>query len=779
MESLAPRRVLSTFAIVLILVLAPAAQVPQFRSGTDVVTVDVTVLDRSGAPATTLKADDFALTVDGRPRKIQSVRLVKSEGALPSPGEPPAALPSQPAESTPMLSSPRRFVIVIDREHIPVGEGQQMLAAAATFVDALPAGDQVALWTTAQTTSSIRFDESRDALRQRMLLATGTYRHQSLGPFNIGRDEAIRVIDEGITPSQESSGDPANPEVRIGPGALQDIVNRECSHVTRLATCVGLVQAQVQEVARDARDRADALLANLGNLVEALGALEGPKHVVLVTGGPVFTRDSTTIVTALAARAARARVILHAVQVRDPGYQARTDQMRASAEAVDQNVSAAYALAGATGGLAITPVSGEIGFSRLTRELSAAYLLVFEVEDSDRDGKIHAIAVQVRDRGWGTSVRARKSFRVDPNVRATAPPLPGAPAAASAVPEAPPAVPAAPPVAPVAPPEPVGTEAPELAERLARYSELFERQITAVVAEERFVQIIQPWRGAPSAPEKEPALTWIEPGTKGPRTGPVIARRQLVSDVLMVQLPGRPWQSYRDVAEVDGQPVRDRTDRVQKLFLSSGADRASRFQDIAVESARYNLGELRRDLNLPTVTLWLLRRENHPRFTFKRQKDEAVDGRNCRVLAFKEKVRPTLISTRNSGDIFLYGRVWLDQENGRVRRTELRFDRPIAGAEISDLLGTREVPATAKAGGGVPPVPTEFRESVSFRSSIRVGYGGVEGIDILVPVQMWEWYEGVSVTTQRGRGDEFTGAQGLATYSKFRTFQVSTSETVK
>ena len=114
---------------------------------------------------------------------------------------------------------------------------------------------------------------------------------------------------------------------------------------------------------------------------------------------------------------------------------------------------------------------------------------------------------------------------------------------------------------------------------------------------------------------------------------------------------------------------------------------------------------MRRDLNLPTVSLWLLRRENHPRFTFKRQKDEAVDGRNCRALAFKEKVMPMLISTRNSGD--------------------------------------------------------------------------VEGIDILVPVQMWEWYEGVSVTTQRGRGNEFMGAQGLATYSKFRTFQVSTSETVK
>jgi hypothetical protein len=91
MESLVARRALCSLAIVLALALATAAQAPQFRSGTDIVTVDVTVLDRSGAPATRLNADDFTLTVDGRPRRIQSVRLVKTEGVVPSPGEPPAA----------------------------------------------------------------------------------------------------------------------------------------------------------------------------------------------------------------------------------------------------------------------------------------------------------------------------------------------------------------------------------------------------------------------------------------------------------------------------------------------------------------------------------------------------------------------------------------------------------------------------------------------------------------------------------------------------------------
>ena len=210
----------------------------------------------------------------------------------------------------------------------------------------------------------------------------------------------------------------------------------------------------------------------------------------------------------------------------------------------------------------------------------------------------------------------------------------------------------------------------------------------------------------------------------------------------MVQLPGGAWLSYRDVAEVDGSPVRDRTDRVQDLLLSKAADRDSQFRRVNMESARYNLGDLRRELNLPTVTLSLLRRQNQARFQFKRGKDETIGGRVCRVLGYQEKTVPTLIGTPKGGDIFVYGRVWIDQADGRVRRTELRFERRSQG-----------------------------------RSYIRVDYDALEGLPILVPALMWEWHEGGD---QLGRiGGDVTAIQGLATYGKIRRFQVTTSEEIK
>jgi len=51
-----------------------------FQSGIDIVLVDVTVLGRGGAPVTALEPADFTLAVDGRPRRIHSVRLIAPAG---------------------------------------------------------------------------------------------------------------------------------------------------------------------------------------------------------------------------------------------------------------------------------------------------------------------------------------------------------------------------------------------------------------------------------------------------------------------------------------------------------------------------------------------------------------------------------------------------------------------------------------------------------------------------------------------------------------------------
>src|SRR5688500_14928755 len=77
---------MKALAAALLLLLLAAPQDPQpprttFRSAVDLVPVDVSVVDRNGRPVSDLAAEDFTLTVDGRPRRIASAQFIAAERA--------------------------------------------------------------------------------------------------------------------------------------------------------------------------------------------------------------------------------------------------------------------------------------------------------------------------------------------------------------------------------------------------------------------------------------------------------------------------------------------------------------------------------------------------------------------------------------------------------------------------------------------------------------------------------------------------------------------------
>ena len=781
----------------------------QFQSGVELVLVDVTVLGRDGAPVTTLGPADFSLTVDKRPRRLHSVRLVGTAAA----GTAPAAGVGSAAAG----AGPRSFILIIDREHIPIGEGQEMLAAAAKFVDSLGPDDRVALWTTAQINASIRFTESRESIMQRIRTAVGVYR-PPLGPWNVTLQEALEAETRafgGTFTWVYSDG-----STDAFPLSMKPIIERECHR--QPDACPRQVQNQVTELAREARHQADTELAYVGALLDAITPLEGPKHIVLVTGGPVMTVENFATVQAIGAKAALARATIHALQVHDAGSQARPDQLKATAERFDQSQSAAYALAGATGGLAVTPVSGEIAFTRLARELSASYLLAFEIEPADRDGKAHEIGVKVQDRGWGSSVRARQTFRFDPRVMALGPPAiakvpptaPAAPAGAPAQPVAPEPAAATPSVGEARPPAavtsrsgPVDPAVDQVVRKMADYVAGYGPQASVIVGVEKYTQQV-------TIDERH------------------IRPRNLVAEFAIVNASGRVgWTGFRDVVEVDGEAVADRRDRLVRLLTGPpGAE--VELRRIADESARYNVGPVVRNFNSPTTALFFFHPALVDRFTFRRKGTKTIDGVETWELDFRETRRPTLVMKRDGSDVPCDGTVWVAPADGTVVRTRLRLrnfadqafmsgsDRtPTSGAPVSEYVSpppqnpVPQTPAPAPPqqqnppsqpttpapsgqtpasgggttttgytvpGGGRPPPRRQGPDQdlmpriveIETRVDIDVTYRRDAASGIWLPSKMSELYEG---PISRGTRDPVVGrCLGTARYSDFKRFETST-----
>src|SRR5262245_46476468 len=180
-----------------------------------------------------------------------------------------------------------------------------------------------------------------------------------------------------------------------------------------------------------------------------------------------------------------------------------------------------------------------------------------------------------------------------------------------------------------------------LVERAGRYVQEYERQFSALVCEEQQTQRVLRADGR----ERK--------------------RRALVSDVLLVKV-GEKTLTFRDVISVDGKTVRDRQERLRKLFLDGGNSRNAVRQAgaIADESTRYNIG-FSRSIEALMLPLEILQPRSASGFQF------AVADQG---LTFKEFRSPSLVRYRHGGsvqDMFLTGRFTLDVESGRVRDASL------------------------------------------------------------------------------------------------------------
>ena len=147
------------------------------------------------------------------------------------------------------------------------------------------------------------------------------------------------------------------------------------------------------------------------------------------------------------------------------------------------------------------------------------------------------------------------------------------------------------------------------------------------------------------------------------------------ADVVFVSLPGAvPWTVFRDVIEVDGNPVGDREARMKRLFVESPGTAVEKARRILNESGRYNLGPLHRGVNFPTLALTFLLPESQKRFAFQGRGRHTVGDRETVEVSYVEQASPTIVHDDSGHDVPSRGRFWIDPETGQILRSVLEQD---------------------------------------------------------------------------------------------------------
>jgi hypothetical protein len=298
--------------------------------------------------------------------------------------------------------------------------------------------------------------------------------------------------------------------------------------------------------------------------------------------------------------------------------------------------------------------------------------------------------VQVEVRRRSVEVRARRQYVINPGKAIAVTPNVTAPVSAPAPPTG------------ANRPDARGDDARELQALLSRvvgYVAGYRQQYSGIVADEDYIQ---------RTPTEQVRLR---------------------SDFLLVKTEAdEGWVSFRDVYDVDGAPVRDRDDRLKKLFLEPTVDSARQLQKIKEESARYNLGgDVTRNVNVPLFPLLFLDPGNVPRFQFRL--GGRRDARGLRTIYYEERQRPTIVRDMRASGSFL-----VDEASGAVVQTK-----------------------------------TVFTDALNQSAELVVQYTQDPKMGVWVPSAMDELYRGST-------GNMLL--TGTAAYSSFRRFQVTTDEKI-
>jgi len=376
----------------------PGAQAPVFKSGVELIAIDVGVVDRNGNPVKGLRPDQFDVTLDGKPRRVVSAELLEFTTSAKPAGPMPAASarPAYSSNENPAApSAPGRLIfLAVDQASFRTAGAFGAMEAARKFIDRLQPSDRVGLVAFPGPGLQVEASRNHEAARvaTTKIMGTADPLRSTAGSVQVRLSEAIDI----------RGGDPF---------ALTNVTSRECGTLRGidLAACKQQVTAEAAGIGLAAEVQSSRSIAGLQGVIRGLAQIRERKILVVVSAGlPVSDRIGTDLqnagaIASIGREAAAANLNLYVLHVDSTFFDAFS-AANGRAPGADGDLwrelgmmSTGLEIVADSGGgsLQRVVVGADVAFDRVLRETAAAYVIGVEPAEGDRDGKSHRIRVKV------------------------------------------------------------------------------------------------------------------------------------------------------------------------------------------------------------------------------------------------------------------------------------------------------------------------------------------------------------------------------------------------
>lgn len=387
---------------------APQQPPPGFRSGVQVVEVDVRVFDRDGRFVTTLTRDDFEILEDGVPQQVVAISLVGAPAAA-APGAEQAAAPQpavgQTSNRQPATDNRHTWVFFFDLQHLTPGGGfDRARAAAAAFIrDRFRDGDLAGV-----VAGSSLVNNRLTTVREELVAAV-----HGVKPRADSRNRQIELTREWPRLLNEHE---AAEIVRNRKDAIDRAVMRAIQDDPAEPDPEGRVRHKAQRLMLDIRRATLETLNALNGLASGLARMAGPKTIVFLSDGFSISGVDTTL-RGVVGQAARAGARVYAIDVRGLNRgrgagiidQELVDNELGGPPSFDAQADGPNSLAVDTGGMMIRN-ENNIGraLDTIAADANRYYVIGYQPANTAFDGKYRQIDVRVKREG--VRVRARRGY---------------------------------------------------------------------------------------------------------------------------------------------------------------------------------------------------------------------------------------------------------------------------------------------------------------------------------------------------------------------------------